>query len=190
MFSGVINEIRLSPTTSNNVVTYTTIITTDNKDLKLKPGMTATITIYTHEVNNTLLIPVKAIKFTPDSSVNKKFEVVYIKNEKSLPPKPPAGTKAPDMKSMPANGKMPDDKTSTVATDSTATVWVKQDKKIVQKNIRTGLNNNTQVEVLEGLSATDEVITSASELKASETKSDASSPFMPKRPSGSMPKPN
>lgn len=168
VFPGTINEIRLNPTTTNNVVTYTTIISADNKDLKLKPGMTATTTIYTEEVNNALLIPVKAIKFTPDSSLAKEYELVYMKtNNKSIPG---------------------DRKTDTAA--STTTVWIKQDNKLIQKDIKTGLNNNTQVEVIEGLTASDEVVTGASQLKASEAMQDASSPFMPKRRSSGQKKPN
>ena len=49
VFSGIIQQVRLNPTVTNNVVTYTTIIKTSNEDLKLKPGMTANITIYTSE---------------------------------------------------------------------------------------------------------------------------------------------
>src|SRR5690606_30765098 len=66
VFEGAVSEIRLQPTTSSNVVTYTTIINTSNQDMKLKPGMTATVTIYTQEANDVLLIPNAALKFTPD----------------------------------------------------------------------------------------------------------------------------
>lgn len=63
-FEGKVAEIRLQPSTSNNVVTYTTIIETSNADMKLKPGMTATVTIYTKEANNALTVPVSALKFS------------------------------------------------------------------------------------------------------------------------------
>ena len=55
---------------SANVVTYTTIINAPNDQLKLKPGMTANITIYTKEENNALLISARATKFKPDSTYN------------------------------------------------------------------------------------------------------------------------
>src|SRR5580658_1054876 len=64
-FTGKVNQIRLEPVVSANVVTYTTIVTAPNDDLKLKPGMTANIFIYTKEVNNAMLIPAKALKFKP-----------------------------------------------------------------------------------------------------------------------------
>ncbi len=49
VFTGEIQQVRNSPTTTNNVVTYTTIIKTSNPDLKLKPGMTATVSIITRK---------------------------------------------------------------------------------------------------------------------------------------------
>ena len=64
-FSGTVQEVRLSPTTTSNVVTYTVVISADNPDQKLLPGMTATCTIVTQEVKDAISIPVKALKFTP-----------------------------------------------------------------------------------------------------------------------------
>ncbi|MFC6100722.1 efflux RND transporter periplasmic adaptor subunit [Olivibacter domesticus] len=63
-FEGKVAEIRLQPSTSNNVVTYTTIIETSNADMKLKPGMTATVTIYTKEADDALTVPVSALKLS------------------------------------------------------------------------------------------------------------------------------
>jgi hypothetical protein len=65
----------LQPSVSANVVTYTTIINTSNSDLKLKPGMTANITIYTKEENNALLISARATKFWPDSTIILKYKI-------------------------------------------------------------------------------------------------------------------
>ncbi|MBR4916806.1 MAG: efflux RND transporter periplasmic adaptor subunit [Fibrobacter sp.] len=64
-FSGTVQEVRLSPTTTSNVVTYTVVISADNPDQKLLPGMTATCTIVTQEVKDAIAIPVKALKFSP-----------------------------------------------------------------------------------------------------------------------------
>ena len=64
-FSGTVQEVRLSPTTTSNVVTYTVVISAENPDQKLLPGMTATCTIVTQEVKDALSIPVKALKFSP-----------------------------------------------------------------------------------------------------------------------------
>lgn len=67
-FSGKVQEVRLNPTTTSNVVTYTVVITADNPEQKLLPGMTATCTIITKEVKDAIAIPVKALKFIPDES--------------------------------------------------------------------------------------------------------------------------
>ena len=64
-FNGSVQEVRLNPTTTSNVVTYTVVITAENPDQKLLPGMTATCTIVTQEVKDAIAIPVKALKFTP-----------------------------------------------------------------------------------------------------------------------------
>ena len=64
-FNGSVQEVRLNPTTTSNVVTYTVVITAENPDQKLLPGMTATCTIVTQEVEDAIAIPVKALKFTP-----------------------------------------------------------------------------------------------------------------------------
>ncbi|MCQ2103287.1 MAG: efflux RND transporter periplasmic adaptor subunit [Fibrobacter sp.] len=67
-FSGKVQEVRLNPTTTSNVVTYTVVITAENPEQKLLPGMTATCTIVTKEVKDAIAVPVKALKFSPDES--------------------------------------------------------------------------------------------------------------------------
>lgn len=64
-FEGVVQQVRISPTTTNNVVTYEVIVSTANPDHKLLPGMTANLSIYTLELNNVLAVPIKALKFDP-----------------------------------------------------------------------------------------------------------------------------
>ncbi len=65
VFEGKVVQVRIAPTTSDNVVTYTVIIHVDNPDLKLKPGMTANVSIETARAENVLRIPVAALRFTP-----------------------------------------------------------------------------------------------------------------------------
>lgn len=74
-FSGTVKEIRLKPSVSSNVVTYTTIVDAPNAAQKLKPGMTASITVYTKEINNILLLSAQALSFQPDSIVRMKYPV-------------------------------------------------------------------------------------------------------------------
>ena len=64
-FKGYVRQVRLSPTTVSNVVTYTVVVAVDNDDLKLKPGMTANVSIITAKHRNVLCVPNFALKFTP-----------------------------------------------------------------------------------------------------------------------------
>ena len=66
-FSGEVTQVRLEPTTTSNVVTYEVVVAAPNPDLKLKPGLTANITITTEEKNDIIVIPSKALKFNPQS---------------------------------------------------------------------------------------------------------------------------
>ena len=68
-FEGVVTQVRLEATVESNVVAYEVVISAPNPDLKLKPGLTATVSIYTLEKNNVLTIPPKALKFMPDQAL-------------------------------------------------------------------------------------------------------------------------
>jgi HlyD family secretion protein len=65
-FAGRIEQVRLQPTTVQNVVTYNTIITVDNAELKLRPGMTATVSVTVHRADDALRIPAAALRFRPE----------------------------------------------------------------------------------------------------------------------------
>ncbi len=65
-FRGVVEQVRLNPTTVSNVVSYNTIIAVDNRDLVLRPGMTATVSIVVRKAENALRIPASALRFRPE----------------------------------------------------------------------------------------------------------------------------
>lgn len=69
VFEGVVTQVRLEATVESNVVTYEVVISAPNPDLKLKPGLTATVLIYTLEKENALTISPKALRFVPDAAV-------------------------------------------------------------------------------------------------------------------------
>ena len=69
MFSGTVEQVRLEATTESSVVTYEVVITAYNPDLKLKPGLTANVTIYTLEKEQALAVPTKALRFVPDAEL-------------------------------------------------------------------------------------------------------------------------
>lgn len=70
-FTGTVTQVRLNPTTTSNVVTYEVIVAAPNPELKLIPGMTANLTIYTLELNDVTAVPLKAMKFEPNKADDK-----------------------------------------------------------------------------------------------------------------------
>ena len=87
-FAGTVEQIRLAPVTTSNVVTYTVIINAPNPDQKLLPGMTANIVIYVEEIRDVLTVPYKAVKFNPAAE--------YLAREN--------GASAPDGRAAPGGG--------------------------------------------------------------------------------------
>ncbi len=193
-FTGRVNQIRLEPAVSANVVTYSTIITAPNDDLKLRPGMTANIFIYTKEVDSALLIPAKALNFRPDSSLSKQFVILSSPDENggqhsgrhnggagTSPVTPPR-----DHSKDTAGQEL--DTTSKKA--QKAFVWLKVGDSLIEKRIRIGLNDETHVEVLKGLSLDDDVATGIEiPVKGSAASPAARSPFMPARRGGGSTRP-
>ena len=68
-FEGQVTQVRQQATTESNVVTYEVVISAPNNDLKLKPGLTANVTIFTMEKNDVLAVPSKALRFTPNEAL-------------------------------------------------------------------------------------------------------------------------
>ena len=83
LFKGIVKQVRQEATTTNNVVTYEVVISAPNTDLKLKPGLTANVTIYTAERKGVLSVPSKALRFTPTKETvgNKKIVDTEAKNK-------------------------------------------------------------------------------------------------------------
>jgi HlyD family secretion protein len=75
-FEGSVTQVRQQATTESNVVTYEVVISAPNNDLKLKPGLTANVTIFTLEKNNVLVVPAKALRFQPNEALLQKDETV------------------------------------------------------------------------------------------------------------------
>ena len=75
-FVGEVTQVRQQATTESNVVTYEVVISAPNKDLKLKPGLTANVTIYTMEKNGVLAAPAKALRFMPNEALLQKDQQI------------------------------------------------------------------------------------------------------------------
>lgn len=84
-FEGTVKQVRLEATTTNNVVTYEVVISAPNADLKLKPGLTANVTIFTQERSGVLAVANKALRFTPTKeTVGKDMKIVDCKGKNKV----------------------------------------------------------------------------------------------------------
>ena len=175
-FSGIVGQIRLQPIVSANVVTYTTIIKTENVNMQLKPGMTANIFIYTKEDSDALLIPATALKFMPDQALGKQYFIQPLADEDSK-------ANRPGKKNLASNtGYKSSSKNKSDESGVPGAVWVKVDSLLIQKSIHTGMTDDTRVQVLDGLTVNDEVVISEKTSAAkSATAKVERSPFMPAR---------
>jgi len=169
IFKGTVKEILLHAKTTSNVVTYTTLINVDNSDLKLKPGMTANINIYTEEDNHAFIIPSKALTFKPDSIASKKYTIRMV-NEINA-----------DLNKKNFHKRDNSRKLSTGNTAFTKSyVWIKTGDTLTQKRITTSINDDVNVKVIDGLSDKDDVITNVrtGNMENNSVQSQRS-PFMP-----------
>jgi len=143
-FKGTISDVRLHPKISSNVVTYTTVIFAPNDEMMLKPGMTANINIFTREAKQTLLVSSKSLNFTPDSTLQKQFQLKPYNNKASL-------SKTDSIVNEQKRGA---DKVRT------RFVWVKNENVLTETPVKVGLDDNTHAQVLSGLDANDVIVTS------------------------------
>ena len=82
VFNGKVTQVRLDSTTTSNVVTYTVIVSVDNEDLKLKPGMTANVSIITKRSQDVMCVPSIALKYTPETTGQKyQHQGIWILND-------------------------------------------------------------------------------------------------------------
>lgn len=186
IFEGSVKDIRLQPSVSANVVTYVTLVDAPNEDLKLKPGMTASITLFTQEIKDALLISAKSIKFKPDSALLKNYKIEgSTKSEGRKGGDDRIASEGGD--GMRGNADTSGRKTAKKEKNSREFVWVKKDSTLTKKAIQVGLNDNANVQVISGLSESDVVVTGvqATDAKGGSASSSANrSPFMPARRGG------
>ena len=152
-FKGYVTEIRLQPNESSNVITYTAIITVNNPDLKLKPGMTASITVYIEEATDVLIVKEKATRFTPDPQLLHDYMSRLSNNEAKQQTDKPDNTDGDIKPATPPNEKP-------VLDDTHKLVWVKNGIDIHPVVIEVGINDGSEIEVVSGLEEGSMVVTS------------------------------
>jgi HlyD family secretion protein len=90
-FNGTVKQVRYSPTVTQNVVTYVTIVDVENPGMKLRPGMTATVNIITGEAKGVLRVPNSALRFTPTLSAEEIQQIMKEAGEKMRAQMKPEG---------------------------------------------------------------------------------------------------
>lgn len=173
VFSGKVTQVRINPTTTSNVVTYEVLISTENPEHKLIPGLTANITINTKELKDVLTVPIKTLKFQPQ-----EFDGAEGLPVADAMPQPRAGADKPKEGDTPKDPVIPTD-------DMHRLLWVVRDGHLVPTEVLIGLDNGVSIAVLEGLNEGDTVAlqyNTDSEAMPDAAPQGGESPFMPKRP--------
>lgn len=155
-FDGVVTQVRLDPTVTSNVVTYTVVIRAENPDLKLKPGLTATISIYTLELKDVLTAEAKAINFKPETQTLATYNVQHNLSENT---------------------------SNTFKTENT--LWVLGNNgSLTPKTVTLGASDGVSVQILSGVTQGEKLVHSLKSVSKSEaiSGSTSESPFMPQRP--------
>jgi HlyD family secretion protein len=207
-FNGKVNQVRYSPTVTQNVVTYTTIVDVDNPELKLRPGMTATVSIITGEAKGVLRVPNSALRFTPSipaeelAKIQKEaMERMFAKRqaeggatrtqEAGSPQQSGQGAQSgPRMNFQQGGGQGMQGMTGTGGGQRSgrrpSTVWYFDDKgKLTVTFIRTGVSDSTYTEILRGeLKEGQQIITGTESAQSTTSTSTAGGPprgmFMPR----------
>lgn len=162
-FEGTVTQVRLDYTETSNVITYTVVIKADNPDLKLKPGLTATISIYTLELKDVLSTEAKAINFKPTPSL-----LMAYNEQRNIAVAPPKGGPEP-------------------MEEGATKVWIlESDGAISPKEVTLGASDGVNVQILSGVDEGDKLVYSLKSESPIEQQSGPGgsdeSPFMPKPP--------
>lgn len=157
LFEGAVSQVRLNPTTTSNVVTYTVVVKATNKELKLKPGMTATITIITNEQKQVKMLEAKAVNFSMDEELLGRYYQQI-------------GKQTPVLKLKSGS------KTEKV-------VYLVKNKEIEERKIKVGISDGVNVQIIEGLNEGEKVLYDLKEETVSDIESTGEgSPFLPSPP--------
>jgi HlyD family secretion protein len=161
-FHGKVVQIRLNPTTVQNVVTYDTVIAFDNPQMRLFPGMTAYVSLPVATAQNVLEVPNTALRFKPDMKPE-QLRAVYEKY--GIHPLSSAAPSGSANASKPASGSSPN-AAAHVPRHDVSVIWkLAGDKSLQPVLVRTGITDHTDTEVAQLLKGSlqpgDELITGA-----------------------------
>jgi HlyD family secretion protein len=185
-FTGTVSQVRLAPVTVQNVVTYTVIIDVPNPEMKLRPGMTATVSILVNKHDDILRVPALAVRFLPPQDILDKYKESRAQADESRKPSQDErerkgqdsfrmgganhGAQAEGMRKAGGMGV------------KTATLWVLGNGKDLKPvDVTIGISDNRYVEILSGsLKEGDEVIVGTVASEMSSTSNAQTNPFGPR----------
>ncbi len=171
-FNGVVQQVRYSPTVTQNVVTYTTIVAVDNPGMKLRPGMTATVNIITGEAKDVLRVSNAALRFTPTLTPEEMKKIMEQAGQKMMAQRkaasgqgqgtntpgsgsgqqPPQGTGGSGAQRMmfSQGGGMPGQGTGTRGRRPSMVWYLDENQQLNVAFIRPGVTDNTYTEIVRG----------------------------------------
>ncbi len=182
-FTGTVREVRLQPTTTNNVVTYTVVIDVPNSDQKLKPGMTATVSIEIARANDVLRVPAAALRFQPTQDV---LTAINGKSSADANANANANASANANGARRSNGGNRASQSQGQSAQTRGVIWQMVNGQLTPVRVTLGLSDGTQVAVSgQSLDANAEVVTGlvkATTAGTNASTSQSSSPLMPTMP--------
>jgi HlyD family secretion protein len=173
-FRGTVSQVRLEPKTEQNVVSYTTMIDVPNEDLKLKPGMTANVTVQIAMNENVLRVPNAALRFRPADQ--------GAAGNGQGPERPQGGgaTSQARPTATAGNGTAPRAFGAGGGDRTFGRVFVLRNGEFVPIRVRTGVSDGTMTAVVDGeLKEGDEVVTGMLDAGVAAQQTNTSSPLIP-----------
>jgi HlyD family secretion protein len=174
VFHGKVIQVRLNAQNTQNVVTYPVVIEADNKDLRLKPYMTATVKFLREQRNNVLMVPTQALRWKPRAPQVAPDARQALRDSGKGGPKPPAG------KENPAAAKPAADVTAAkpVKEQDRGRVWIVDGNYVRPINVQIGINDETRTEV-SGSELKEGMSVVIGETVAQDNSDDTKNPFAP-----------
>jgi len=145
-YTGKVSQVRLQPTTTQSVVTYTVVIKATNEDGTLLPGMTANVDFITEKAENVLLVPAAALRFKPSDQTIAQSRPKRNSNMMPPPPSKDSAAVSGQQRDSGQNGTLSAGKSATV--ENRGTVWVLNDSNEVHPEfVKLGISDGTNTEV-------------------------------------------
>jgi HlyD family secretion protein len=166
-FAGSISQVRLQPVVDQNVVSYVTVIDVSNTELKLKPGMTAAVTIETGRASDVIKVPTSALRFQPDNDVFAR-----------LGQQPSSRGTSADGGRTGAASSGPRSRTTDRSSDR-RTVWVLDAGRLTRVPVTAGLSDGLQTEITGGVNPGMRVATGVPSSNDAATTPALRSPLLP-----------